>query len=47
MTGVLWINVHAGTFREVYRVPEEGVLTIESFTTINGHTESTLQVQKQ
>lgn len=35
----------AGTFREVYRVPEEGVLTIESFTTINGQTESTLQVQ--
>lgn len=26
-------------------MPEEGVLTIESFTTINGHTESTLQVQ--
>ena len=37
----------AGSFREVYRVPEEGVLTIESFTTINGHTESTLQVQMQ
>ena len=26
-------------------MPEEGILTIESFTTINGHTESTLQVQ--
>ena len=26
-------------------MPEDGVLTIESFTTINGHTESTLQVQ--
>jgi hypothetical protein len=44
---VHWDEPNPGSFREVYRVPEEGVLTIESFTTINGHTESTLQVYRK
>lgn len=37
----------AGCFREIYRIPEEGVLHIESVTTINGQTASTLQVSRR
>lgn len=38
------VMIPAGCFREVYRIPEQGVLHIESTTTINGQTASTLQV---
>jgi hypothetical protein len=44
---VTWDEPNPGCFREVYRVPQDGVLHIESFTTINGQTESTLQVYRK
>lgn len=44
---VTWDEPNPGCFREIYRIPEEGVLHIESVTTINGETASTLQVYRK
>jgi hypothetical protein len=44
---VTWDEPNAGGFKETYRIPEEGVLHIESVTTIGSESASTLQVYRK